>query len=203
VSKATVIDHVFPDMPFKNASLYLNTALYQLRMALAPHGYKHIAINSQRKYRLLFEQMDVDYIKFEDAVKAFTDVVPWEKIDETLACEALYTGRIYEHADYGWAASEQARTEQLHTQLCKKLIRQLLHGQRAEHAASLAHKLIARNELDEDAHLMLVQSYLAMNDTASAKRHYARFSEIYEDELGLPLPPAASQIFAQLHSRPK
>ena len=52
VAKIHVIEHIFPDMPLKNAEVYLNTAVYQLRKALSVHGFKEIVISGQESIEI-------------------------------------------------------------------------------------------------------------------------------------------------------
>ncbi|MBD2848634.1 response regulator [Paenibacillus sp. IB182496] len=198
VSKGRLLDQVFPEMEPKNASLYLNTAMYQLRKALDSHGYKHLVVTSQEKYRLQMEEMQVDYLHFETRANQLCAATSPLPLEPAMACEAIYEGELFEESAYVWAAAERSSLEELYARLASRLIRRLLDEKRADEAVVRARKLVAHNELDEVANLLLLQSYIAKKDVVSAREHGAAFSRRYERELGLALSPAAIELLEPL-----
>lgn len=194
VSKSRILEHVFPDMPLKNAEVYLNTAVYQLRKALQPHGCKHLLEHAQEQYRLRMDDIEADFIAFEAAAALYDRMSP-EQIDGALACEQLYGGDLFEDQAYDWCDAERTRLQDLYGFLAKRLCRGLLAGRKTEQAALLIRKLVQRNELDEEANLLQLQAYGELKDNLSFTQHYERIALLYRQELALPLPEEFTAMF--------
>ncbi len=196
VSKSRIIEHIFSDMPFKNAGTYLNTTVYQLRKALHAHGHKNVIIHSQEQYWLVFDQIEADFAKFEDQVSQF-HMLDARELEAALACEQLYIGELFGDRSYEWSLPEQIRLEEMHTRFARQLSRLLLAHHRAEQAIVLIKRLLGSNEWDEEANLLLLQAYGERKDHVSFTRHYEHFTNLYREELSVPLPAE----FTRLHQR--
>ncbi len=202
VSKGRILEHIFPDMPLKNAETYLNTAVYQLRKALQEHGYKHIVDNGQEQYWLLLDQVEVDFISFETRVSQFGAFVN-DEIEDALTCERQYSGELYEDQAFVWSVAERTRLHDAYVYFAKQLSRWLLAHRRAEQAAMIVKKIVQRNELDEESNFLLLQAYGELKDIASLAKHYERISYLYRQELTAPLPVefiAMYERYSTLHS---
>jgi two-component SAPR family response regulator len=194
VSKSRIIEHIYPDMPQKNAALYVNTTVYQLRKTLHALGHQNIIVNSQEQYWLLLDPIEVDFVLFEDRVSQFSNLHSGN-IDMALACEQLYTGELFAERSYEWAVPEQLRLHELYTRFAKQLSRWLLMHQRTEQAAGLIKKLVSRNEWDEESNLLLLQAYGELKDPISLTRHYEHLSYMYQQELSIPTPVEFTKLY--------
>lgn len=194
VSKGRILEHIFPDMPLKNAETYLNTAVYQLRKALQEHGYKHIVDNGQEQYWLLLEQAEVDFMTFETHVSQF-GAFDNDAIEDALAYERQYNGELYEDQAFVWCAAERTRLHDVYVYFAKQLSRRLLASRRTEQAAMIAKKIVQSNELDEESNLLLLQAYGELKDIVSLAQHYERISQLYRQELTVPLPAEFTAMY--------
>jgi two-component SAPR family response regulator len=194
VSKSRIIEHIYTDTPQKNAATYLNTNVYQLRKTLHALGHKNIIVHSQEQYWLLLDHIEIDYVQFEDQVSQFT-AIESDHIEKALACEKLYAGELFEDRSYEWSITEQIRLHKLYSQFTKQLSRCLLTHRRAEQATLLIKKLLLSDEWDEDANLLLLQAYGELKDLVSFNQHYAHISNLYQQELSVPLPIEFSEMY--------
>ncbi len=184
VSKARLLEDVFPDMPHRNAETYLHTSVYQLRKALSPHGFKEMVISAQEQYRVDIDQADVDFIRFEAGVNA------WTAIDATneaaaIALEKRYAGDLFEGKSYAWAAVEHERLALLYDTYAKRLASGLLTMKRYREAAQIAKKLVMRNEYEEEATLLLLRILGETGDRQSFRDYYEQHTRLLLQELGL------------------
>lgn len=196
VSKNRVIEHLFSDMPQKNAAIYLNTTVYQLRKALHALGHKQIVVHSQEQYWLLLDHLEVDFIRFEEHLSQS----PWTAMDSqsvemALACERLYTGKLFEDRSYEWSIPEQNLLHERYVRFTKQLSQLLLAQQRPEQAIDLIKKLLQTDEWDEEANLLLLQGYEELRDKVSFMRHYEHLSNLYRQELSIPISDEITQRY--------
>lgn len=196
VTRDSIIEDVFPDMPLNQANLYLNTVVYQLRQALKFQTDQEIVRSTREEYSLDMTAIDADFIAFESYASTAAE---WDEfgIREAISWEARYTGELFEGKSYIWVASERTRLEELYATFAKRIIRWLLRYGQAQKASPIARKIALRHELDEEANSLLLQVYHGMNDMSAFRRHYAQFSELYWRELGIPV----SGQFAELYRR--
>lgn len=195
VSKSRIIEHIYTDTPQKNAATYVNTNVYQLRKTLHALGHKNIIVHSQEQYWLLLDQVEIDFVQFEDQVSQFT-AMESDHFDKALACEQLYTAELFEVRSFEWSITEQIRLHNLYARFVKQLSRSLITHQRAEQAAPLIKKLLLSDEWDEEANLLLLQAYIELNDHPSFAQHYVYSSNLYYQELSLPFPHEFSEMYA-------
>src|SRR5690554_645742 len=74
VSKSRIIEHIYTDTPQMNAATYVNTNVYQLRKTLQALGHTNIVVHSQEQYWLLLDQIEIDFVQFEDQMSQFTAI---------------------------------------------------------------------------------------------------------------------------------
>lgn len=198
VLKSKIIEHIYPDIPEKNAAIYMNTNVYQLRKTLDALGFKDIIVHSQEQYWLLIEQIHADFWQLQDQLSYFNTIeIDSQNIDQALACEQLYTGPLLQERSYDWAITEQIRLHSLYSQFAKRLITYLLNHQRVEQAITLIKKLLLNDEWDEEANLLLLQAYQELEDYINFKLHFEHISSLYQKELSVPLP----EQFTALHHK--
>jgi len=196
VSKTRVLEDVFPEMPVKNAEIYLNTAAYQLRKALSAHGFKESILSAQEQYRVELNRMDVDFIRFEQGIEELSAV---EATDEEAAVELekRFGGELFEDKSYAWATAERERLALAYETFAKSLAERLLARKRYREAARIARRLVSRNEFDEASNLLLLNVLGAMGDRRSLVHAYERYAELLFQELGLQPSPEIGRLYEQ------
>jgi len=184
VARTRIIEDIFPDMPLKNADTYLNTAVYQLRQALSLHGFKETVQSTQDQYRLDLNQMDVDFIQFEQGVEELSGI---QTANEAvgLDLERRFAGDLFEDKSYVWATAERERLAIAYDAFAKSLVSRLLTGKRYREAAQIARRLVSRNEFDEESNRLLMTAFGAMGDRQSLQNSYERYAQSLLQELGL------------------
>ncbi|MEK3912138.1 response regulator [Paenibacillus sp. FSL H7-0331] len=196
VAKIRVLEDVFPDMPLKNAEVYLHTAVYQLRKALSLHGFKEMVTSAQEQYRVDLDQADVDFIRFEQAVGALSEIHAANEA-EAITLEKQFAGELFEDKSFVWAAVERERLMILYDAFAKRLASWLLAQRRYREAAHIARKMVSHNEFEEESNLLLLNIVGAMGDRQSLQHYYERYTQLLLQELGL----QPSEKFRELYEQ--
>ncbi|BBI36562.1 response regulator [Cohnella abietis] len=199
VTKARILEEIFPQMPLKNAEIYLNTAVYQLRKALSLHGVKEMVISAQEQYRLDLEQVEVDFIQFEQAVEELSDINTANEV-AAIALEKQFAGQLFEDKSYAWVAAERERLAIMYDSYAKRLTNWLLTMKRYREGAQIARKMVARNEFEEESTLLLLNIYGAMGDQQSLHNYYEHYTQLLLQELGLQPSSRIHQLYEQYQS---
>lgn len=195
-AKTRILDDIFPEMPLKNAEAYLNTAVYQLRKALSLHGFKELVLSTQEQYRVDLDQVDVDFIQYEQAIEELSDIDAANE-ETALGLEQQFAGGLFEDKSYMWATVERERLAIMYESLAKRLTKWLLARKRYREAVQIARRLVSRNEFDEESSLLLMTIYGAMGDRQSMHHYYEHYTQLLLQELG----QQPSLIFHQLYER--
>ncbi|TVX99122.1 response regulator [Cohnella terricola] len=184
VGRDRILEDIFPRMPLKNAELYLNTAVYQLRKALTVHGFKEIVISAHDQYRVDVDQVDVDFIQFEQGLEDLSEI---NVTNETAAIdlEKRFAGELIEDKSFEWATVERERLAILYDSLAKRLANWLLAQKRYREAAQIARRMVSRNEFEEESNLLLLNILGAMGDRQGLYSYYERYKQSLLQELGL------------------
>ncbi|CAM4371079.1 two-component SAPR family response regulator [Paenibacillus endophyticus] len=196
VTKARILEDIFPEMPLKNAEIYLNTAVYQLRKVLSLHGFKEIVISAQEQYRVQLDHIDVDFIQFEQAVTELPEI---NIANEAMAIELEkhYAGELLEDKSFEWVNLERERLSIVYDSFAKRLASWLLDQKRYREAAHIARRIVSRNEFEEESTMLLLNIYGAMGDRQSLHHYYEDYAQSLFQELGLQPSPAIQQLYEQ------
>ncbi|MCQ6563453.1 response regulator [Paenibacillus mendelii] len=196
VAKPRILEDIFPEMPLKNAEAYLNTAVYQLRKALAPHGFKEMVISAHEQYRVDLDHADVDFIQFEQGVETLSEI---HEANEAAAIvlEKQFTGELFEDNSFVWAAVERERLGIMYDSFAKRLASWLLIQKRYREAAHIARRVVSRNEFEEESNLLLLNIVGAMGDYQSLHHYYERYTQLLLQELGVQPSPLIDRLYKQ------
>ncbi|QMV40964.1 response regulator [Cohnella cholangitidis] len=196
VAKSRILADIFPEMPPKNAETYLNTAVYQLRKALSPHGFKEMVLSANEQYRVDLAQADIDFIQFEQGVEALSEI---QASNEATAIdlEKRYAGELFEDKPYEWAIAERERLAIGYDSFAKHLASWLLARKRYREALQIARKLVSRNEFEEESTLLLLSVFAAMGDRKSLHNSYQQYAQIMFQELDLQPSARIQQLYEQ------
>jgi two-component SAPR family response regulator len=196
VSKIRILEDIFPRMPLKNAEVYLNTAVYQLRKALAAHGFKEIVFSAQEQYRVGLDQADVDFIQLEQGMAELPELNP---VNEAAAIELerKFTGELFEDKSFEWAAMEREQLALKYESFAKRLASWLLVQKRYSEALFIARRMVFRNEFEEESNLLMLNILGAMGDLQALYNHYEDYTQLLLQELG----SQPSEEFRRLYER--
>ncbi len=195
-TRTRILEDIFPEMPLKNAETYLHTAIYQIRKVLSPNGLKEMVLSVQDQYRVNVDLADVDFIQFEQGVKAITE------INQTNAAAAImleeqYTGELFEDKSFDWVAMERERFAIMYDSLAKRLASWLAAEKRYREAALIARRIVSRNEFEEDSNLLLLKILGAMGDRQSFYSCYEHYTQLLQQELGVRPSDEIREIYEQ------
>ncbi|WP_218092650.1 response regulator [Paenibacillus solanacearum] len=196
VTKIRILEDIFPERPLKNAEAYLNTAVYQLRKALSPHGFKEMVISAQEQYRVDLDQVDVDFIQFERDVKELSEIDA-ANVAAAIDLEKQFAGELFENHSFVWATAEQERLAILYDSFAKRLAMWLLDRRQYREAVQIARRLASRNEFEEESNLLLLNLYGAAGDRQSLHNHYEHYKQLLLQELGLQPSLMVQQLYEQ------
>ncbi|MFC5702717.1 response regulator [Cohnella faecalis] len=196
VSKDRILEAVFPGMPLKNAEIYLNTAVYQLRKALSAHGFKEIVVSAQEQYRVDLDQADVDFIQFAQGAEQLSEINEANEAD-AIELEKQFAGDLFEDRSFEWATMERERLAILYVSLAKRLADWLLAQKRYREAAQMARRMVSRNEFEEESNLLLLNILGAMGDRQELYNHYERYTKWLLQELGVQPSEEFRRIYEQ------
>jgi two-component SAPR family response regulator len=176
-----ILDDLFDGMHRRNAEVYLNTVVYQLRKTLKLHGLDHAVSSLNDRYKLQPDAVRADVMEFEDGVAAIGEVNE-SNYKQAVALDKLYAGDLFGEKAYLWAHGEKERLSFLYTAFARRLCKWLLEHGHVDLAASVAKKLVARNETDEEANALLLRVYAAAKDRHSLMKHYRAFVALLREE---------------------
>lgn len=196
-SRDRIVDELFDGMPKRKADVYLNTAVYQLRKVLKLHGLREAVVSLNDRYKLHLAAVVADFIVFEDRLAALGDITD---SNYKLACELdkLYAGDLFGEKSYLWSLADKERLSNLYTSFSRRLGKWLLEQGFTELAAPVVKKLVARNELDEEANALLMNLYAATWDRHSLIAHYNTYSNMLENELSVQPRSEMTRLFERL-----
>jgi predicted ATPase/DNA-binding SARP family transcriptional activator len=175
----------------------LRTAIYAIRGALEPPGDApgSVLVASREAVSLAPGSFSTDVADFERAAAeaAAGDAGALRR------ALAVYRGELLPGFFESWVVSERHRLADLHATLLKRLLDDL--GDAAE-AVDVAHRLIACDPLDEEAHVSLMRAYAAQGRVGAALAQYQALAEVLRDELGVEPSDEAQEVARDLRSKP-
>ena len=197
VSRSKITTDVFDGMPLKNAETYLNTAIYQLRKSLEPHGYKHIVKSDNEGYGLELTEIYIDSIEFEKQLTLISSITT-SNINKAIEIEQLYRGELFGEKAFFWSLNDVERLSQLYSLFVKQLSEHLLQSNKSRVAIRLLSKLLSFNELDEDTVKLLMMAFAAQNDYFALTRLYENYNKMLDEELGISPSPEFISTYINL-----
>jgi len=197
VSKWSVMEDVFGEMPRHNAETYLNTTIYKLRKSLEYNGMKSVVISANESYRIDIKDIYIDFINFEHQVNNLL-VLNESNLDEALVTEKFFIGELFGDKSYNWSLPEKERLFEVYENFAKKLSSYLLENNNPTVALKILKKLVYKNELDEEVNCLLMRAYAAKKDRCSLIRQYKRFEKMLQRELKVAPGNTTTNLYAKL-----
>ncbi|MDF9845308.1 MULTISPECIES: response regulator [unclassified Paenibacillus] len=197
VSRSRLIGDIFDGMPQKNAEVYLNTTIYQLRKLLDTFGLKKNLHSDSQHYGLSLSGVRVDMLIFEEGCRAMT-VINETNVKAAIELEQLYRGDLFGDLGFAWAWHEIERLSQMYTAFTRRLCAALLEQEDVGAATRLLLKLLSRNELDEESLMLLLTASARLKNKEAMNRQYSQFAETLRAEIGVSPSLEVKSLYAQL-----
>ncbi|MGO4269166.1 response regulator [Paenibacillus sp. TAF58] len=199
VSRARLIEDMFGDMPQKNAEIYLNTTVYQLRKVLETYGLKENLHSDNNHYALSLNDVRVDILSFEEGYRKMP-VVDESNIEQAIELEQLYRGDLFGDRAFSWAWNEVERLSLMYTSFTQRLCIALLNRGETNAAIRLLMKLITHNELDEESIMLLMKALALQKNNEALTERYMQYAEALHKEIGIEPSREAADLYSQLLS---
>ncbi|BBH22994.1 DNA-binding response regulator [Paenibacillus baekrokdamisoli] len=200
VSRSRLIEDIFGDMPLKNAEIYLNTTVYQLRKVLETYGLKESLLSDSNHYALSLDNVRVDLLSFEEGCRQMS-IVDEIDIQQAMELEQLYMGDLFGDRAFSWAWNEIERLSLMYTSFTQRLCVVLLDRGETNAAIRLLMKLLVRNELDEESHMLLMKALALQKNKEALTRQYLQFAETLHKEMRINPSLEVAALYGQLLSK--
>lgn len=197
VSRIKLISEVFPEMPQRNAEIYLNTAMYQLRKSLEVHGYRHIVLSDNDGYELDFSIDQVDVFQMKQFFTKYPNVELFN-LEGFLVSDSMYRGELFEESGYLWVVNETEHYRQMYFKYALKASEILLNNGEIARAIELLSKLMRLNKWNEDVAIRLMQAYASNGNDFNIKQTFDEHATSLKVDLGIEVSREVKDLFNQL-----
>jgi len=200
VSKEEIFAALWPDLPESKCNSNFHSSLYRLRRALfhecvVRDNNGAYAVNPKGVYTT-----DVDGFNkaMLEAEVAKSDDARAAKLEEAVA---LYKGQFLASTYSEWTEPLRRELEDRYIEALNELGARRLREGRFEEALQLFRALEAVDTYSEAAAYGIMRAHVAMNDGASAVRHYRRFRQLLKDDLNEDPTERLSALYNEASSR--
>jgi DNA-binding SARP family transcriptional activator len=200
LSKEEIFTALWPDLPESKCNSNFHSSLYRLRRALF---HECVVRDADGGYTLnpkgVFESdvtafnramLEADAAKDDDARAA--------KLQEAIA---LYTGGLLASTYSEWTEPLRRELEDRYIEALNELAARQLRDGHNDDALALFKLLEGVDPYSEAASHGIMKAYIAMNDGASAMRHYRRFRQVLKDELDEDPSEALTGLYREASAR--
>lgn len=181
VSRDRLQEDIFGDSS-KNAAIYLNTAIYQLRKVLKVGGCNDLVVSNGDGYRLGEGITFFDLEEFQRLLREAEHGSFSQQILEDV--EELYKNNLFEGKGYLWAYPEGERMKGAYIGYLLKLSSSFLATGRKREGIRLLEKILCLDDLDAVALKKLMQALAEEGNTARLEGIYNSYSSKLFKEYG-------------------
>lgn len=191
ISKWDICEKLWPESGPDRAEQNLYTAVYRLKKSLQEYNVEYRLESQRGTYRLIgikdceldefertVEEIDSGKMSLEDAERSF----------------ALYRGPLLHGKDYSWSQAQQERLQRKFSRLAQQLACAYLEKGALSRAVDTLLKAVEQDPLDEDAYVLLLETYAALHDRSSFLFWYEKYRTMLEEELGLKVKPRIREL---------
>lgn len=181
VSRAQVAGVLWPDTGTARAAANLRSTLWRIQrrcngvvqtsfydLSLAPE----VAVDLNQSRRIAYQLRDG------------STEIDLDDIREAMRCN-LYEDVAPDVGDDEWLAAERERFRQLRVHALETLVRQVLAIGWYGTAVEAALGAVRADPFRESAYQLLIKAHLAEGSWLDARRHYAAYCDLLQNELGL------------------
>lgn len=197
ISKWTLCDNLWPEVASTDKVEHkLHVTMHRMKKTLRDSGI-NVRMSSQRGfYRMDCDEV-CDYVLFEQAVTNMADVKK-EKTEALTKAFGLYKGPLFANRDYAWCEAERERMSRYYAGLSKELAKRHLDNRQYRQAAEVLLSMLSHVPLDEEAHDILLRTYMVSQDRTAFLLHYEKMKKAFMEELGTEPPEALKRMYADI-----
>ncbi len=197
IRKEQAVEMLYPELPREKCNSAFHSNLYRLRRAL----YAECVVKQDGAYLLNPEgQFEWDVERFEAALERAHQAAPGSKERALAFQEALelYEGPFAEVFESEWAAARRARLhEQAHSSLAA-LAGYFAARKDFEAAVLCLERILRSDRFNEEAAYELARYRSRAGQAVQALHFIDQYAELYEQELGEPLPERFFELRAAI-----
>lgn len=173
VSKETIIENLWPEADPAKANNHFHVTCTYLRNALAEKGFEDIFIRDRDHYRLNFDRLQCDMMRFLSIVRQLND-----------DASEIYPAPYFDNKAYDWAVKTRIWFENQYAGHQYRLSDQYAGKGETGKAMEAVERILERNPLEEEAVVRLVRMKLQSGEFAESVRIYRDYEERLRKELG-------------------
>lgn len=181
-----IAELLWPDQDPETTARNLRQALFSLRRALEPPslGSAGILIAKQSTLQLNSSLVATDVAEFEALVaQGSSQIEPHAQLEALKSATALYTGELLPGFYDDWIQSERLRLEDLYVYAVRRLI-DLCEAVGFDEESILYLRLVlAKEPLNEEWHVRLMEKYLATGRPSSALKQFRDLEQYLAEQL--------------------
>lgn len=202
VTKEALMEQFWPNADPSAQRRNLHQAIYSLRKSLTPNRSEGPSILFENDRYAIDPQLSVwcDVEEFQQMVKRGNRY--WQKGERTQAysifemAETVYNGEFLTEDPYEeWSSWVRNQLQISFLEIANKLGEHYFETGRYSAAISINSKILELDRFDEKAHREIMRCYLAQGQSPLALRRYRMCSELFMQELELPLSPETIALF--------
>ncbi|MBM3463516.1 MAG: response regulator [Armatimonadetes bacterium] len=183
----------WPDHDPDKARQNLYSALSHIRKALEgflPQEYDKVVVSHKGFYRINANvPHTADVREFDRYYDSGAQAARAGNMDEAVGAlqraESLYQGEFLEGYYSDWALNYRDDFERKYQDLLNRLMRHFAQKERMNVVLEYCQKLLTLDPCDQDAHLHLMKSYVALGKPEQAVRQYQQCCQVLKNELNL------------------
>lgn len=200
ISQEELIDILWEDAAVSLPVNALKTLLHRARQMLETLGMgsgKELLLYRRGIYSWSPQvQLELDIERFDTLATAAEQR---SDLDAALAAIDLYQGDFLPGASNSpWTVSLRTYYHARYLRLCSFAASLLQEQQRFREAVDVCRRATTFDPYDETCHLLLMQSLAAMGMRQAALQHYMEVSQLFHDQLGIPLSDPLSELYQKL-----
>ncbi len=182
VSKDEIIDNLWPEVELDKAVHQLHNGIYYIRKTLAQSGIDRSLVSISGSYSMKLGEVAFDVRLFREGLKKVSDSIA---LEDLAALEAIYTGEYMAGTDWVWADLEREVLSRKYAEIMERLAQDYIEQEEFGRAEELLIKAFDRNPYDEGVSRLLLKLYRLTGDKVKAVKHYAKYEQILQEELGI------------------
>ena len=182
--KYDIIEDLFSPLPADRAATYLHTCVYQLRKALRnSEADGSIRLEYAREsYRLWVQGVKIDVEAFCRTAEEGLKSNELSKLEEAIS---LYGGELLSKLDVLWSKGIEQELARLMGRVRSRYVHELCRRGKAAEALRYLKQELGRNPAHEECNLLMVDVLAYAGELRSAKKHYAEYCRLLQEELGV------------------
>jgi two-component SAPR family response regulator len=196
VSTDQILEDLWPNHNFDNASANFHTTLYYLRQALKRFSEKELIVHGAKRYQLYPGSILTDRRQFEEiARQVFKEHKSGSVVSQMEEVLALYKGDYLNDLDYFWIIPFREELKGQYFEIKLNLASHYLDRQQYPRAITHLHQLMTIQPFSEEVLGLLMSALAATGDYQGVKEKYLAFVKTISDELGLSPSPEIAAIY--------